>query len=213
MPSSGSCITYKILNSPENPWGFILPASMPKVLLQLTRIWAYSIVISEALQTIFLNSNYWQEHLHCCSMIGLCDAVIGFGNYLVVGSAAPIAARESYFHELSFKVSWVLTISREWYRSNGGVMRLHFHNHLDFSQIKYSNGSITVASHTVGWLDHRFGGCRMRVDSCNCLSLIGDWLCCSGFRHWAERHRVAGLEKIQSNLSWIMNSRVSQHDT
>ena len=38
MPLSGSCITYKILNSQENPLGFIIPASMLKLLLQLTQI-------------------------------------------------------------------------------------------------------------------------------------------------------------------------------
>ena len=38
MPSSGSCITWKILNILVAPWGFTIPTSPPKMLQQLTRI-------------------------------------------------------------------------------------------------------------------------------------------------------------------------------
>ena len=97
----------------------------------------------------------------------------------------------------------VLTISWEWYCSNGSTVRLHLHDHFHFSQIKYPDSAITVASYTVWRLNCCLSRWRLWVDSGYCLSFICDWLGGSSCRNWTEGHTITGLKKIVNTTRLI----------
>ena len=90
------------------------------------------------------------------------------------------------------------TLTKRWecYCCHCGSMRLHFHNHFHFTQIKYSDSSITVPSSTM-WRVNNSLIIRLRlwVDSCDSLSLVCDRFSGSGSWYWTEGYTVAILEK------------------